>query len=278
MKNYNSVFLEEVDYQVLSNIEKIIQKSIPFKNYKSPITYSLEFGFHAENGKIDILIVFNKKFKKFPSSIFSLDNLKVLEFSCENQSFNDLNIELPEEILRLQKLKTLNLNHNGLKNLPESLYELSSLEYLLLEANGLTKISDNIGNLKNLKTLHLRANNLKNLPDSLWELKNLEEFYIGTNNIKVIPKEIENLQSLKYLSLKNNLISFIPEEIGKLTSLECLDLEAIHTTNFPETFLNLRNLRELQVLLEYRISQKIKNLLKKLKDRGVVIYYKVKSK
>jgi len=116
------------------------------------------------------------------------------------------------------------------------------------------------------------------LPESLWELKNLEEFYIGTNNIKVIPKKIDILQSLKYLSLKNNPISFIPEEIGKLTSLECLDLKAIHTTNFPETFLNLRNLRELQVLLEYRISQKVKNLLKKLKDRGVVIYYKVNTK
>ena len=53
------------DYEVLKSLEKIIQKPIPFKDYNLPIKYYSEFGFHAKNGKIEVLHSNLKKLLEF---------------------------------------------------------------------------------------------------------------------------------------------------------------------------------------------------------------------
>jgi len=90
---------------------------------------------------------------------------------------------LPESIIQLQYLQTLDLRNNNLTELPESIGNLEFLEELILHDNVIKSVPKSIGNLKNLISLHLDNNELTTLPDTICNLKTW--YPIGLTNNKI---------------------------------------------------------------------------------------------
>jgi Leucine-rich repeat (LRR) protein len=121
---------------------------------------------------------------------------------------NDHLKQIPVELSKLKKLKTLDLSGNDFKTLPAEFIQLQNLEELYLndEKNmNLPKTIEILSKLPKLKSLHLENDNLSSLPKEIVNFKNLEYLYLNDNKFKEIPK-IESLDHLKYLDLKNNNI------------------------------------------------------------------------
>jgi hypothetical protein len=252
MKNYNGIYLNDQDFDVITYLEEIIGKKIPYNEYNFPISYSCDFGYQASDGKIIALSIRDSKFKYFPNEILNLVNLEVLDWSClrpYRNSFLNNKITLPMRLSELKNLKTLILINNGLEKIPESIGEIQNLESLNLEINELKIIPESIENLKSLKFLYLANNDLSFLPDAIFKLKNLELLDLNANNIESIPEKINQLENLRDLYIAMNI-----------------------DTSLPQTLINLKNLKRLCILSDPPYySEEIMNMLSKLEVRGVQI-------
>ncbi|MFX1434657.1 MAG: leucine-rich repeat domain-containing protein [Promethearchaeota archaeon] len=224
MKSYFGIALKEHNFNVISQLEQIIGKPIRHVDYKYPKRYACEIGFDAQDGDIIYLSIVSNKFNEFPREVLKLTKLEVLLWSKSVQLKNKNNISIPEEISKLNKLKTLSLHHNSLISLPDSLFNLKYLENLNLESNELNTIPAVIGNLKSLKYLFLGDNRIRYFPYTFWELKNLEYLDLDGNKIEIIPDEIENLKSIKTLYLGMNVDTKLPLTLKNLDKLELLNI------------------------------------------------------
>jgi hypothetical protein len=101
---------------------------------------------------------------------------------------------LPESIVQLKNLRTLNLFSNKLSTLPPSLCNLKKLEKLYLPYNNVASIPDCIFSMPELKDLNLYGNPLAKAPDSLVNFSPGSTLYLGDNNLS----EYEDLK-LAYL-------------------------------------------------------------------------------
>src|SRR3989338_3553282 len=113
-------------------------------------------------------------------------------------------ISLPDELLLLTSLQTLNLYNNRLTSIPDNLgYLLTNLLYLRLNCNQLTSIPDSLGQLDSLVKLSLDDNRLTSVPDSLGQLKSLRKLYLNNNRLTSVPDSLEQLTRLRKLYLNN---------------------------------------------------------------------------
>ena len=196
---------------------------------------------------------------------------------------NNLIGTLPENIGKMDKLRTLKLNDNYLYGeLPESFYDLTALGYfsvgnynfgseggsividpnnpggvITLGRNQLSgTISEKIGNLKNLSTFDVNENEFTGeLPKNIWTLPKLETLLL-THNKDLhgeLPEDIGNLKDLKQLWLAGNKFSGeLPEAITSLTNLEELVLkDNAFTGELPKDIGKLKKLR--QLVLDYNL-------------------------
>lgn len=148
--------------------------------------------------------------------ILALKNIKILKIGGNLQDFSDLkqltnltHLELqensytghyiPNEILQLSKLKSLNFfNSKNLKDF-DGIEKLADLEALNLSFCAFESVPKQFGKLKKLKKLELSFNqNLENY-NYLKELTALEELRIQFCGLKKIPKEVYTLKKLKTL-------------------------------------------------------------------------------
>lgn len=105
---------------------------------------------------------------------------------------------IPNEILLLEKLEDLHLQHNDLETLPPIICNISSLKKLRLGGNNLTSLPSTIGNLKNLELLTLWSNNLCTLPEEIGLLVNLKALNLSWNaELLDLPDSIVNLNKLE---------------------------------------------------------------------------------
>ena len=208
----------------------------------------------------------NNLWGEIPPELVALANLSYL-----NLNNNDITGEIPPELGGLANLSYLHLNSNGLTGpippelgglsnlqvlrlalndlsgpIPE-LGELSKLEWLDLADNDLAgEIPPELGGLSNLETLTLYGNDLTGeIPPELGGLSDLVNLHLGFNDLSgPIPPELGALQNMWQLTLGNsNLSGPIPPELGGLSNLAHLGLGGNELGAFPQTFLNLRNLR-----------------------------------
>lgn len=122
-----------------------------------------------------------------PREIFELTHLTVLDISLVKIS------SLPQDLLKLKKLKKLNI------------YD-SEVQYLPAE----------IGSLSELVTLNLARTPLAELPESICDLKNLQKLYLWGTKIRQLPENIGNLQQLRTLDLSECRLRTLPESIIRL--------------------------------------------------------------
>jgi len=138
-------------------------------------------GIQIEDNKVTgISLLFNNMSGELPSSLGSLENLKVLELS-----FNQLHGSIPAKLSELENLKILAVNGNDLTGeIPASFGNLTNLIQLHLSSNKLTgEIPESLVKLTNLEVLNVFDNNLSGkIPSNLASSKNLKELTVAENN------------------------------------------------------------------------------------------------
>ncbi|XP_069498277.1 podocan [Ambystoma mexicanum] len=208
--------------------------------------------------------------KEFPANLPELTS----QLSLQNNQIEEIP---PEELSRLYRLETLNLQNNRLtsKGLQEDLFEqLENLNYLYLAnnkitvapkylpaslvsadfaANYLTKIYGlTFGHKPNLRSVYLHNNKLSDasLPDHMFNgSDNVEILIMSSNFLKYVPKYLP--AALYKLHLKNNNLEKIPKgAFSHLSGLRELYLQNNYLTNEGldnETFWHLSSLEYLDL-------------------------------
>nr|Q8GRU6.1 RecName: Full=Leucine-rich repeat receptor-like kinase protein HAR1; AltName: Full=Protein HYPERNODULATION ABERRANT ROOT FORMATION 1; Flags: Precursor [Lotus japonicus]CAD42335.1 hypernodulation aberrant root formation protein [Lotus japonicus]CAD42336.1 hypernodulation aberrant root formation protein [Lotus japonicus]CAE45593.1 hypernodulation aberrant root protein [Lotus japonicus]BAC41327.1 LRR receptor-like kinase [Lotus japonicus]BAC41331.1 LRR receptor-like kinase [Lotus japonicus] len=217
----------------------------------------------------NLTISMNNLTDQLPSDLASLTSLKVLNIShnlfsgqfpgnitvgmTELEALdaydNSFSGPLPEEIVKLEKLKYLHLAGNYFSGtIPESYSEFQSLEFLGLNANSLTgRVPESLAKLKTLKELHLGYSNAYEggIPPAFGSMENLRLLEMANCNLTgEIPPSLGNLTKLHSLFVQmNNLTGTIPPELSSMMSLMSLDLSINDLTGeIPESFSKLKNL------------------------------------
>src|SRR5689334_2608237 len=108
-------------------------------------------------------------FKIPDERIERLQNLEYLYID----SYPGETLELPQELLKLPKLKTLVIEGPNLKDIPDWIFNLVHLESLSLFYGKATTISGRITALKYLKDLGISSQAIQQLPQEIY-LKTLE--------------------------------------------------------------------------------------------------------
>ena len=177
---------------------------------------------------------------------------KIERAKRENAETLDLNssglTEVPEELLQLPHLVSLNLTYNPISEIPEKITRLQNLTTLVLVYTQITEIPVHITELRQLTTLDLTYNKISNIPDSIVRLRHLTTLSLSYNQLSEIPECLSMLEELTSLFLSDNRISEIPKHLSRLKNLIVLDLEANNLAKIPYHVSLLKNLKVLRVL------------------------------
>jgi hypothetical protein len=158
---------------------------------------------------------------------------------------------LPEWLVTIEHLETLDISFNPGLGLPEILARMPALQSLTsrnLELSELPEaLPDSIGNLSSLRRLFTMNVPLVALPESLFALQSLETLQLYNTQLEWIPAAIGQLTSLKSVTLYGKAITALPEEIGLLTALTELHLDVNELTVLPDTLGALQALETLDL-------------------------------
>lgn len=97
----------------------------------------------------------------------------------------------------------LNVSNNCLTQLPCSILRLKKLKILDLSGNSIVKLPENINDFEHLETVFLANNSLQELPLGLIRLKKLKHLDIRRNCLQVLPPELDTvvLSRFRYTSV-----------------------------------------------------------------------------
>ena len=239
-----------------------------FVNYKFPpdCPYPEEV-----NGKITCDLTVYDPPPKFPTAIFSHQNLQVLKLfvdefprdipkelgsllylenlvlcRCESDVGQRVHrAEIPKTLEKLTKLKNLDLRNNKLCTFPEHLTKLTCLEELHINNCGLKRLPDSLAKLQHLRTLDLSNNSFKDFPPCITKLCNLCMLYLSDGCLESVPEEIKNLVNLERLQLTGNKLASTPKGLFGLVNLKKLYLNNNKLTSLHDEVGNLVNLEYL---------------------------------
>ncbi|OWM90269.1 MDIS1-interacting receptor like kinase 1 [Punica granatum] len=159
---------------------------------------------------------------------------------------------IPDDIIQLKGLSSLNICCNAFSKFPGSLTNLTSLSSLDVSQNlFMDRFPIGFGRLFRLTYLNASSNNFSGfIPKDLSNLTSLESLDLRGNFLQgSIPGSFKNLQMLKFMGLSgNNLTGQIPPELGQLSSLESIILGYNEFDGgIPKEFGNLTNLTYLDL-------------------------------
>jgi hypothetical protein len=181
---------------------------------------------------------------------------------------------IPSEVSKWKKIVQIWIPFNLIQEIPDTLMQLTTLISLNLYGNEILKIPDSISNLKKLEQLYVGSNKIEEFPEALCECTNLIHLEIGKNKIKNIPDKISNLKKLKNLDLCQNEIEGIPKTISGCSSLEILTLTFNKIVFIPDELGALDTLKEF--FIEYNQVKEIPNALVHLKNLKKLSFYENK--
>ena len=150
-----------------------------------------------------------------------------------------------EEREMLSNRRYLYLFDTPITALPDSLVYLSCLQTLDLHSTKITALPESFGHFRDLQYLNLSTTEITSLPKSFGQLLNLKELYLHGTSITVLPESFGQLSSLQSLDLRDRPITALPESFGQLTSLQSLILSGTQITALPVSVGQLTNLQSL---------------------------------
>ncbi|CAG5127393.1 unnamed protein product [Candidula unifasciata] len=156
-----------------------IEKPVTSLKVEKPSEYPMTFPKSLQQ-----LIIKNCSLKKMSAQISALQELRLLDMSCNCLS------SVPETLCQLTNLHTLNLAQNKLTTFPVSLINSSISKCLVnldLKNNEITSIPADIVKLKSLHSLNISHNQLRHIPESLGFMKTLRDVYLSNNLLEFLP-------------------------------------------------------------------------------------------
>merc|ERR1712212_1289395 len=114
--------------------------------------------------------------------------------------------ELPNELFKLDKLRSLDISSNRIARYPPGIQSLVNLKVLNVSSNRFTSIT--VIKLRKLENLNARGNLLCEFP-SLTHCDHLKTLDLSFNKIKELPPNLSELRALGVLDLRHNLIENI---------------------------------------------------------------------
>ena len=173
-----------------------------------------------------------------PDGIF--EGLNALE---KVSLYNSGLTSIPDSVLGLTSLKSLNLGYHRITSIPAGSFDqLTQLNTLILDAaasaNTFTSLPDGVfDKLTSLTRLNLDQNNITSLPDGVFDkLTSLESLNLDLiHSLSSLPADVfDQLTSLTSLSLQGLKPAFLTDGIfSGLSSLTFLDLSGGQLTNLP---------------------------------------------
>ncbi len=149
--------------------------------------------------------------ESLPVEIGDLRDLKHLDLS-----HNQLADTFPKTFKRLQKLETLNLDHNDFIDVPIEIAKLNKLSTFSISNNNLTQAPDIMNRMQGLLHLNMANNRIEKV-SSVWDLllSRLKTLNLSGNIILELPfKEVP--KALKTLNLSDNPICDLPKTFGAI--------------------------------------------------------------
>ena len=211
----------------------------------------------------------NNQFSKLPISLYSLNNLKLLDMSNNKINYID-----NEKFRALNSLVEIDFSKNKLREIPDSIQYLSYLEIAKFSNNEILNVPNGMGALTRLKRLYLDNNSIQFLPPQVFSnMIALEELYLFKNRLESINFNnnnslFDNMKHLKFLDLHSNNLTYfclfkeMPvldslllsynqisriEGINNCLNLTNLDVNNNKIANFPRDILQLKKLSTLNL-------------------------------
>jgi Leucine-rich repeat (LRR) protein len=149
----------------------------------------------------------------------------VLAETLSELYINDNQIKsIPDEIIHMISLQTLDLSNNQLPIFPEPLVyleQLSSLIYSQEHGIHIDKLPDDLMNLYNLKNLDLSHNTFYEIPQIIYSLTKLEYLNMSYNLLSAF--ETKQLKNLKEIKLNGNNFPSFPSMLYQLETFDIND-------------------------------------------------------
>ncbi|XP_060668394.1 disease resistance-like protein DSC1 [Ziziphus jujuba] len=190
-------------------------------------------------GSIKYIAFCKTAVKKFPSSMWSLNQLETLMFeNCKSLT------DLPNSACNLKSLKRFSLYYCTsllkFQDLPRN------ITWLTLAGTAIEMVPSSIGCLSHLLTLDMTfCERLECLPTTLCKLKSLERLCLSRcSKFKNFPEILEPMEQLFYLFLDGIAIEDIPSSIENLSRLGILMLDGCECLEvLPNNIYNIQGLK-----------------------------------
>ncbi len=226
--NYNTITINQTpvaqeEYQALVDFYNATNGA-NWSNKWNTATNNLHespwYGVSIEDGHVVGLNLRNNYIRgTFPESFKNLKYLRSLDLYgyYNNNNFSTANLE---NLSGLENLEYMDISYSSLSGeIPESWGNLKKVKTLNLNNNGITKLPESIGNLTELVNINMSTNKISLIPTSIANLTKLQTFDFQYNQIKgALIKEFESLTTLKNLYLNNNQIddikAFLPTSVN----------------------------------------------------------------
>ncbi|GMF32988.1 unnamed protein product [Phytophthora lilii] len=185
-----------------------------------------------------VLALPESKLKKLPEDILELANLRSLDLTANRLT------ELPAQLSALKALKTLRVASNAIATLPDlsALGALTTVRdgrlssdgcwstaFILYKEVGMLKLTLCVFSFK-LK-LVLDGNVLEDLPSAL--PPNLTKLSLKGNRLRNVPRSVLQLPQLQELDLSDNALETLPLNLGELQELQELNVDGNKLTELP---------------------------------------------
>uniref|UniRef100_A0A8D3D521 Calponin-homology (CH) domain-containing protein n=1 Tax=Scophthalmus maximus TaxID=52904 RepID=A0A8D3D521_SCOMX len=192
----------------------------------------------AASGALNIS---SRKLKEFPRTAANHDLTDTVEADLSKNRLTDV----PSEVCHLVALETLSLYHNCIRTIPDGIISLQSLTSLNLSRNQLCALPSCLCGLP-LRVLNASNNKLVSLPESIRQLHCLMELDISCNEITALPRHIGRLKALRELNVRRNLLCVLPEDLADLPLVK-FDFSCNKVSTIPVCFRKMKQLQSLQL-------------------------------
>lgn len=184
--------------------------------------------------------------EKLPNTMVNLTNLHTLDLSSIKLT------SLPEWMTQLTSLSSLNLSYTGISILPDWIAQLTNLNTLYLRNINPTALFNGMIQVTNIHTLDLGGSPTKHshltiLPDWIAKLTNLHTLRLRYTKLSALPYWITQLTNLHTLDLGSTKLITLPDWIAQLTNLQTLSLSGNNLTVVPMEMFQMKNLRTLDL-------------------------------